>query len=191
MQDEFDALGVPFHERGARTDETIDVWHNLWTTDPSTFEGRFTTYESMTLQPKQAATRIGTIPVWIGGPSVTAIERAARIGDGWHPQNRSPEQLRAGVALYRSLCEAMDRPVGTVCMRHTPGARIAPDGGYRFTGDARSCAADVDEYVDAGLQMLMVSLHPSDPAEFVDRIRFFTDDVMRLVNRRSHVERTS
>jgi alkanesulfonate monooxygenase SsuD/methylene tetrahydromethanopterin reductase-like flavin-dependent oxidoreductase (luciferase family) len=153
MEEEFQALGVPFNERGARTDEAIDVWRNLWTTDPSSFDGQFVHYTDMSLRPKQSPHRNSTIPIWIGGPTNAAITRAAWIGDGWHPQNRSPQQLRNGVGQYRQLCEQFNRPTGTVCMRHTPGARIAPEGGYRFTGDATSCAADLAEYIDAGLDM--------------------------------------
>jgi probable F420-dependent oxidoreductase len=183
MQEEFDALGIPFSERGARTDETIDVWNNLWTTDPSTFNGRFVQYSDMTLRPKKSPMREGTIPIWVDGPTDAAITRAARVGDGWHPQNRSPQQLRDGVNQYREQCHAFGRTVGTVCMRHTPGARIAPEGGYRFTGDAASCASDLAEYVDAGLEMLMLSFHPTEPQRFVDQIRFFTDEVLPLVTR--------
>ncbi|MFN0147672.1 MAG: TIGR03619 family F420-dependent LLM class oxidoreductase, partial [Dehalococcoidia bacterium] len=63
LEQEFDALGVPFAERGARTDEYLRVYRNLWETETSSFEGRFKQYTSMRMFPKKAESRRGTIPL--------------------------------------------------------------------------------------------------------------------------------
>ena len=81
MEFEFRALGVPFRERGARTDETIDVCRRLWS-GAGDYTWRGERVEGVALQPGPA--RAGGPPVWVGGNSDAGIRRAVRLGDGWH-----------------------------------------------------------------------------------------------------------
>ena len=81
QREEFDAAGVPWERRGARTDEYLDVLVNLWTTDPSRFDGEFVSYEPCRVHPKPVQTP--HVPLVIGGHAPAALRRAARIGDGW------------------------------------------------------------------------------------------------------------
>ncbi|MBA2278676.1 MAG: TIGR03619 family F420-dependent LLM class oxidoreductase, partial [Chloroflexia bacterium] len=90
---EFEALGIPFAERGARTDEAMRTLRNLWETERSSFEGRWTRYRDMSSYPKASPSRQGTIPLLVGGNTRAAIGRAARLGDGWHPLNLAPTAL--------------------------------------------------------------------------------------------------
>src|SRR3990172_10408627 len=71
---EFQAVGVPVRERGARTDEAIQVLRRLWTDDNVTFDGRFTKLDGVTLQPKPA--QPGGPPMWIAGRSPAALRPA-------------------------------------------------------------------------------------------------------------------
>ena len=75
-QAEFDALGLSFHDRGARTDEMIDVLRACWRDDPVTFAGAFVQLDAIRVLPKPAH----DIPIWIGGGSERAYRRA--IGEG-------------------------------------------------------------------------------------------------------------
>ena len=74
---EFEAIGVPVKERGARTDGAIAVMKRLFTEDNVTFDGRFTRFSGVTLQPKP--TQSGGPPIWIAGRSEAAIRRAAAV----------------------------------------------------------------------------------------------------------------
>jgi probable F420-dependent oxidoreductase len=96
QQGEFAALGVPFSERGARTDETIAVCRALWRGERS-FSGRFTSFDDMTLQP--GPHRAGGPPVWIGGVSRAGARRAARLGDAWHLTFSDPIGLEHALTL--------------------------------------------------------------------------------------------
>src|SRR3990172_7873137 len=78
---EFQAVGVPVRERGARTDEAIQVLRRLWTEDNVTFDGRFTNLDGVTLQPKPA--QRGGPPPSIARPSPAAIRPARPLGDGY------------------------------------------------------------------------------------------------------------
>jgi probable F420-dependent oxidoreductase len=104
MESEFAALGVPFGERGARTDEAIAVCRALWAGETS-FAGRWTRFDGLELLPRPA--RAGGPPVWVGGNSDAAIRRAARLGDAWHTTVSEPERLPERIAaLERELGEA-------------------------------------------------------------------------------------
>ena len=77
---EFELCGVPHKERGARVNEAIDVVRTLWRDSPATFHGRFTRFDSVSIDPKPLQQ---PPPIWIGGRSDAALARAGRQGDGW------------------------------------------------------------------------------------------------------------
>src|ERR671932_239459 len=62
---EFAALGVPFHERGARTTEYLRLWQACWAPDPVTFHGQFFAFDDMYTKPKPL--QQPHPPIWIGG----------------------------------------------------------------------------------------------------------------------------
>src|SRR6266481_4024692 len=77
---EFELCGVPHKERGARVTEGIEVVRALWRDTPASFHGRFTRFESVSIDPKPVQQ---LPPIWIGGRSDAALARAGRQGDGW------------------------------------------------------------------------------------------------------------
>src|SRR5262244_3542413 len=105
---EFDASGVPFKERGRRTDEAIHVIRLLWTQDEVTFRGEFYKLDRVTIFPKPWQQ---PPPIWIGGKSEAAIKRTARVGDGWIPSFITPEEFRVGADRLRDLAAAGGREV--------------------------------------------------------------------------------
>ena len=82
LREEFDALGVPFEGRGARTDEHIAVMRALWDADHADFEGEHFSFTDISSNPKPVN---GRVPIHIGGHTRIAAERAGRIGDGFFP----------------------------------------------------------------------------------------------------------
>jgi probable F420-dependent oxidoreductase len=105
---EFDASGVPFAERGRRTDEAIRVMRLLWTQDEVTFQGDFYKLDRVSIFPKPWQT---PPPIWIGGKSEAAMRRTARLGDGWIPSFITPDEMRAGVQKVHDLAAAAGRQV--------------------------------------------------------------------------------
>jgi probable F420-dependent oxidoreductase len=105
---EFEASGVPFRERGRRTDEMIRVIRLLWTQDEVTFQGEFYRLERITVFPRPWQT---PPPIWIGGKSEAAQRRTARLGDGWIPSFITPAEFRTGVERVRELAHAEGRTV--------------------------------------------------------------------------------
>jgi probable F420-dependent oxidoreductase len=99
MEAEFAALGVPFKERGRRTDEGIAMMRSVWSDDPVSFEARWVpaVIDNMRMMPKPEQ----PIPIWIGGTSEPALKRAIRL-DGWHGSRATPEQAAPLVATLRA-----------------------------------------------------------------------------------------
>jgi probable F420-dependent oxidoreductase len=157
LEREFEALSASFADRAAVTDEYLRVMRNLWETDTSSFDGRWKHYESMRMFPKGDRARVGTIPIVVGGNQGPAQRRAAELGDGWHPINLTPEQLRDGIAGYRAACAEAGRTPGPVSLRHMPG----PDGKILD-------ASDVKAYADAGLDELAYSYPVRTADELLD-----------------------
>jgi len=82
LHQEFEALGIPFGDRGRRCDEYIEAIRTLWTQAQPSFEGRFTRFGSIQQQPPPVQTPHP--PIHVGGMSDAALGRAARLGDGWY-----------------------------------------------------------------------------------------------------------
>ncbi len=108
LREEFEALGVPFAERGARTEEYMHALRALWTMDRPSYDGRFVHFKDAYMRPKPAN---GTVPIVIGGHSKAAAARAGRMADGFFPaRGASPELL----AVVRGAAEAAGRDPAAV-----------------------------------------------------------------------------
>lgn len=84
-REEFDALGVPFERRAARTAEYAAAMRTLWRDDVASFDGEFVHFESIRVNPKPVAGN--RIPIVLGGNSDAALRRVTAWGDGWYGFN--------------------------------------------------------------------------------------------------------
>ena len=100
LKEEFDALGLDFHQRGARTDESIQALRQLWREGPSSFHGKHFNFGPALSYPKPAQ-RDG-IPIHIGGHSPAAARRAGRLGDGFFPALGEIPKLQELFGLMRA-----------------------------------------------------------------------------------------
>jgi probable F420-dependent oxidoreductase len=151
LREEFAAVGAQFGERRERTDEAIEVLRALFRGDPS-FEGRFTNYTDMSLQPGPA--RPGGPPIWIGGNSSAGIERAARLGDAWHTTISDPGRLERKIESLRAAAANARRDPTAV--------RVS----VRVRARAAAVADLMAELVALGVEHLLVDLEGTDPARF-------------------------
>jgi probable F420-dependent oxidoreductase len=80
-QREFEACGVPYHQRAGRLDESIHLLRRLWTEASFAFEGKYYRFEELGIEPRPIQR---PIPIWIAaGDNESALRRVARLGDGW------------------------------------------------------------------------------------------------------------
>lgn len=102
-KEEFAALGVPFEQRGARTDEYVSALRTIWAHDVASFSGRFAAFDSIRVYPKPMRDR--RVPVVFGGNSDAALRRVANHGDGWYGFNLADvEAVRDHLTRLRDYC---------------------------------------------------------------------------------------
>jgi alkanesulfonate monooxygenase SsuD/methylene tetrahydromethanopterin reductase-like flavin-dependent oxidoreductase (luciferase family) len=156
LEAEFNALGVPFKERGRRMDEGIAMMRAVWTQDPVTFPTKYIAAEivNMRSQPQP----ISHIPIWIGGSSDAAIARAQR-NDGWHGSRLKPEGATDMVKRLRAG---------------------RPDKAWTISLRVNIAANNVDEmkvalpmYRDAGVQHVMAAPEDRDIDTYMKTVERF------------------
>jgi probable F420-dependent oxidoreductase len=138
LEAEFAALGVPFRERGRRTDESIALMRALWHDDPVNFPTKYIAAQiaDMRMEPKPPP-----IPIWVGGSSDAALARAVKLCDGWHGSRLPPDKA---APVIRRLREQRPAPFAI-------SLRTAWDG-----KDAAELAARLSAYRDAGADHVLV-----------------------------------
>lgn len=107
MQEEFEALGVPWKARGRRTDEYVEVLRTIWSGSHVEFHGEFVDFPPLTSTPRPAQGR--DIPILVGGDTAAAIRRAARLADGYFPGESQADKLGELIASVRTECSANGR----------------------------------------------------------------------------------
>ena len=132
VEGEFDALGIPFRERGARTTEYIEAIRALWTQERPSFAGRFTSFSG--IQSRPLPLQKPHPPIVIGGMSPSAHRRAVAQGNGWYGFF---QDLEATAAMLRSLAEAakqVERPaeLGRLEISITPPGPVDADSARRY-----------------------------------------------------------
>jgi len=90
LAEEFASLGVPFEDRGPRTDEYVAAMRALWSQERASYRGRFISFDQVFCRPRPPE---GRIPIIVGGDTVAAARRAGRLGDGYFPARGAPAEL--------------------------------------------------------------------------------------------------
>ena len=111
LEEEFDAIGVPFAGRGARTDEYVAAMRALWADQPASFHGDHVDFDDCILLPAPVH---GTIPVHVGGHTDVSARRAGRLGDGFFPGRGSHEELAHLFDVVRRTAQEHDRDPATI-----------------------------------------------------------------------------
>jgi probable F420-dependent oxidoreductase len=130
LEEEFDAIGVPFADRGARTDDHVHALRALWGEGDSTYHGEFVDFDNAKMYPKPVS---GTVPIVVGGHSKPAARRAGRLGDGFFPARTTPEELTPLLDEMRRAAKDAGRDAGAIEV--TAGGAMDLDGIKRL-GDA-------------------------------------------------------
>jgi len=90
--EEYAALGVPFHHRGAILDEQLEVWRRAWSGSPCEFHGRFYDFDEVWMEPRGYSSHGPTL--WFGGSSLhpSLIRRLVAYGSGFNPLGQPLEE---------------------------------------------------------------------------------------------------
>jgi probable F420-dependent oxidoreductase len=167
---EYEALGVPFTDRGARLDEHLEAWSLLWRPGPAFFEGRHYRFEDIWLEPKPF--REDGPRLWFGGQSLhdRLLTRLTRYGHGFNP-------------LGRPSADEMERLAGSMRDAGRDVADLELVGGTRGRFPPEEGVADLDEalgsipdQVARGFGTICIK-----PSQFTDDPKGIPDLCQRIV----------
>ncbi|MEU4441700.1 LLM class flavin-dependent oxidoreductase [Actinosynnema sp. NPDC050801] len=148
---EYEALGVPFGDRGRLTDEGLRVVRAAWR--------------------EESDYRAGRIPIWVGGHSDAALRRAVRLGDAWHGLRLTPSGFREAVGRLEVIATAEGKPLPALTPRIL--LNITPDevpGPERRLGEGTvaQVVGDLVELRSLGAQAVVLDPFVGDPQETVE-----------------------
>jgi probable F420-dependent oxidoreductase len=175
---EYAAMRVPLRERGARTDEGLEIVRGLFTSERFSYAGRHFSIDDVAIAPRPLQARL---PIWIGGTSDAALRRAARHGDGWIPafaserkfarlaetlrgflaeERRSPADFTWGSFLFVNVDEDGERARSAGAeyvdrVYHLDGAAIMERFGA--AGPVAAVAERVRAFAEAGADYVVLS----------------------------------
>jgi alkanesulfonate monooxygenase SsuD/methylene tetrahydromethanopterin reductase-like flavin-dependent oxidoreductase (luciferase family) len=145
---EFDALGVPFRERGRLTDLHLLAMRAAWA-DAEDYRG-------------------GPVPVWIGGNSDAALRRAVRLGDAWHPLRFTTGWLAGGLDRMKVIAAGLGRPQPALVPRialHLTSSPVTGDDRLAGHGTIAQIAGDLEQLRSLGADTVVLDPFNGDPAE--------------------------
>jgi probable F420-dependent oxidoreductase len=128
---EYQALGVPFKQRGALLEEQVDVLRKLWADPVISYAGKYHEIEEAGLNPLPGR----QIPVWFGGSADAVLRRTGRIGDGWMPQSPPDENARRQLATIREAAEAAGRDPQSIGIEARLTLGAVPEQDWRAFAD--------------------------------------------------------
>jgi alkanesulfonate monooxygenase SsuD/methylene tetrahydromethanopterin reductase-like flavin-dependent oxidoreductase (luciferase family) len=206
FRQEFEAVGVPVAERGARTDEAMGILRSLWGGGPVSHHGKFFEFDDLELRPVRPPgadapmMRKGGPPLLVSGRKQPAMRRAARLGDGWLPYLMSPDAYGRSVLAIEEEAGAIGRDLSgfewmmyLYCSVRRDGDQARADV-REFLGSAygdkpgamldriapagtpEEVAARLQEYVDAGVRHFIIS--PAAPRDTLEVVRLAAEEVL-------------
>ena len=189
MEEEFQALGLDtYAQRGAVTDEYIQLFKELWTKDEPEFQGEHYQLSGMGFMPKPV--QKPHPPIWIGGHTNPAIRRAAEYGDGWMPIGLrppailEPEELAEKIARLRRLTVRAGRPEDAVSLCFSTGVTFDDSPGATrrmMSGRAEQIATDLRQYQDLGVRNFILGFPGDSVAALDEAMEQFSKQVMPLI----------
>ena len=167
---EYEALGENFRDRGARSEEQIDLMRKLWADEAIDYDGRWHKVTDAGLNPLPVRR---SIPLWLGGMAPQVIERVGRIADGWFPFF-NPD-LAAQLGAMRAAARDAGRDpadIGIECMQPMGEA------GQKELDRIRS----LEDLGVTHTAVITMNQGLTDPANHVDAISRYWDQVASRVS---------
>lgn len=183
QREEFEALGVRYEERGVLMDEAIDTIRLAWAGGSVVKQGKH--FNAVGNEPRPIPSC--PPPIWVGGASDTAVERAARVGDGWAPYFSVPtndptvrksavvsmNHFAEKVARLREFREKLDR-TGPFDLVVAPPFR--PQEASR--ANAERFIDEVSQLAEYGVNWIWTSLPSPSLEAYLDFVAWFGEDIV-------------
>jgi len=180
MEEEFDNLAASFHDRGKRFEEAILMMRTLYRNEYPQFQGRYHKFSDATFKPTAA----NGPTIWFGGNSDAALQRAARLADGWHPVGMAIEPYKVAVEKINSMLANGKEFTFSLRILVDLNGKAEPYQGSG--GEPRSVIAGnrgqvtqgIEEYREAGLSHLICYLGDIDLEQLKHRMKQFAGEVL-------------
>jgi probable F420-dependent oxidoreductase len=180
LRTEFESLGVPFEQRGSRTDEFLEVWSRACETDEFSFDGTHHSFPTTGFNPRPV--QDGGPPVWIGGESGATFRRIGQYGDGWMATSIPVSEFESGVGRMRNAWTDYEREgEPAVAIKESMWIGEVPDGiEPLMAGSADDVIDDIETFVDAGATMIVGDFRRTEEAPIR---RFSTEEQIEQIER--------
>lgn len=184
LKGEYDALGVPFHERGAMADEYIAAIIELWTKQDPQFEGKYVSFRDVAFEPKCIQTP--HLPIWFGGEADAVLRRAARHATGWWPAQIDPKTIPDRIDFIRSQKDYNGRLTdvffGFSTTRVGKGHVIIDDPDTRAGQNKQAIIDRLGWYKDLGVTMSSAPTPEiDDVAQYYDYTQWVSEEIMPAI----------
>jgi probable F420-dependent oxidoreductase len=184
LEGEFNALRVPFRERGPMTDEYLEIMKVLWTAGQPRYEGKYYRVSDITFWPRPV--QQPHPPIWIGGQTAPSVRRAVKYGDGWVPFNLDLPGLERALALFHELWgqQGGPKPGFQIVMRadraNVTRQPLRSAERQPFWGSPEQIAEDIQRYVRAGATYFIAGFQGFELEEHQENMERFAREVMPL-----------
>lgn len=184
LKGEFDALGIPFSERGARAEEYIQAIIALWTQEKPEFEGKFVSFRDIAFEPK--CVQRPHLPVWFGGDADPVLRRIARYGSGWSPFLTRPEDIPARIDFITAQPDYRGQPIDIyygIGTTRVGDGHVAQDDPTARAGQGRQELIDrLGWFKTLGVTWSAVPIPPmSAIAEYYEYTQWIAEEIMPAV----------
>lgn len=164
LKEEMEVVGVPFKERAARTEESVQAIRCLWKDQPEAFNGKYYQWGPLHSNPKPV--QKPGVPIIVGGNVEGAARRAARVGDGFYPASGSMKTLPGLLDAMRDECAKVGRNPEEIELTVAAGM---PDPGK------------VARYQELGVSRMMITPPAADAEGLKRGLNEFADAVLSKV----------
>jgi probable F420-dependent oxidoreductase len=177
-QVEFANLGLAerFRQRGAYLDESIRLWRYLWGGAEGPFEGRFHSFDNGKFLPLPPQGK--ELTVWVGGREAAVLERAGRLGNGYHSSASGPAQVAVRIPIVLAAAEAAGRPRPTISARFRVSFGRHDVPWFMVAGTPEQMVGELREFGELGVDHIAVDFAETDPDKLVPLVERFDSEVL-------------
>ncbi|HEX7229973.1 MAG TPA: TIGR03619 family F420-dependent LLM class oxidoreductase [Candidatus Binatia bacterium] len=201
---EYEVLRVDRKKRGKIADEHLRAMKAIWTTQPSSYEGDFVSFQDAEICPKPL--QKPHPPLWVGGWTEAAMKRAAALGDGWLPawllpadigkrfrqlresaerQGRDPEKIHLGIEVYGCIDEdpakARREGFGTLAIGQSTFERfmtVEQLTEVSLIGSPEEIRRRVQAYSDAGVSHFEIKFIYPTLSRHSEMLQLFASEIL-------------
>lgn len=201
---EYEVLGVDRKVRGKLCDDYIEAMKAIWTTQSSSYQGRFIAFQDAQIFPKPL--QKPHPPLWVGGWTEAAMKRTARLGDGWLPawltppdiapryrklkemasaSGRAPEGIKLGLEVYVSIdadsSKARHNAVGTLRASRSTYERLMTLeelASVSLIGCPEEIRERIQAYIESGVSHFELKFIYPTIERLLEMMQFFSEEIL-------------